>query len=316
MRTLTELELPLTGRSSGKVRESWPLPDGRRLLVTTDRFSAMDRVVGAAVHKGQVLNRLAAWWFERVGDLVDHHLVTVPDPNCSIVTDVVPLPVEVIVRGHITGSTSTSLWTLYERGDRHLYGHTLPDGLRAHEPLPSPLVTPTTKARSGGHDEPVGVAEVAATGLVESDTWDRVVDVARSLFDRAAKLAAEAGLILADTKYEFGLDPDGRLLLIDEIHTPDSSRYWVAATYEERLAAGLAPESHDKEPVRLALRELGFRGDGPAPELPENTWTETTRRYVELFESLTRQRIIETTGPLEDRITTNLTDAGVIPSCS
>ncbi|MEO1065405.1 MAG: phosphoribosylaminoimidazolesuccinocarboxamide synthase [Actinomycetota bacterium] len=310
--TLTELSLPLAGQTSGKVREAWPLGDGRRLLVTTDRFSAMDRIVGTVPHKGQVLNRLAAWWFARAADLVDHHLVSVPDPNCSIVADVTPLPVEVVVRGHITGSTSTSLWTLYEQGGRHLYGHDLPDGLRQHQALAAPMVTPTTKARDGAHDAPISSAEVVAQGLVEGELWDRVVDVAVRLFERGAKLAAESGLVLADTKYEFGVDADGRLLLIDEVHTPDSSRYWVAETFEERVAAGLAPESHDKEPVRLALKALGFRGDGPVPELPAEIWAETSRRYVELFESLTGDRIVETDGPLADRIITNLTEAGVI----
>lgn len=310
--TVTSLDLPLASRRSGKVRESWPLPQGRRLLVTTDRFSAMDRVVGAVPHKGQVLNRLAAWWFERSADLVDHHLVEVPDPNCSIVADVSPLPVEVVVRGHLTGSTSTSLWTMYAAGGRHLYGHHLPDGLHQHEVLPTPLVTPTTKAIGGGHDEPVSVDDVTTFGLVDPSTWERVLDVALRLFERGTKLAAEVGLILADTKYEFGVDAQGRLLLIDEVHTPDSSRFWVADSFHQRLAAGQHPESHDKEPVRLALRDVGFGGDGEVPELPEELWAETSRRYVELFESLTGSSIEPVTSPIEDRIVTNLATAGVL----
>ncbi|MEM9036259.1 MAG: phosphoribosylaminoimidazolesuccinocarboxamide synthase [Actinomycetota bacterium] len=310
--TITSLDLPLARRSSGKVRESWPLPRGQRLLATTDRFSAMDRVVGAVAHKGQVLNRLAAWWFGRSADLVDHHLVDVPDPNCSIVRNVTPLPVEVVVRGHITGSTSTSLWTMYERGARHLYGHHLPDGLHQHEQLAAPLITPTTKAGGGAHDEPITVNDVVAFGLVDPLTWERVLDVALRLFERGTKLAEEVGLILADTKYEFGLDAQGRLLLIDEVHTPDSSRYWVADSFERRLAAGEQPESHDKEPVRLALRAAGFTGDGEVPELPAELWAETSRRYVELFESLTGESIEPVTTSIEDRITTNLAAAGLL----
>ncbi len=311
--TFTDIDLPLPGRTSGKVRETWPLPGGRRLLVTTDRLSSFDRVVGAVRHKGQVLNQLSAWWCERAADLVDHHVIDVCDPNATIAVDVTPLPVEVVVRGHLTGSTSTSLWTMYAAGGRDLYGHRLPDGLGRHEELPRPIVTPTTKAASGQHDEPLGVGEVVERGLVDAVTWDRVCDVALELFDRGRKLAAESGLVLADTKYELGTAGDGRLVLIDEVHTPDSSRYWRADTLADRLAAGGEPESHDKEPIRLALRAAGFTGDGSVPELAPGVWETTSRRYVELYEAVTGEAFVPGAEPVAERLRANLRAAGVLP---
>lgn len=288
---------------SGKVRESWAVPGGRRLLVTTDRLSAFDRVVGSVPHKGQVLNQLSAWWFERTADVVDNHLLAVPDPNVSLVVAATPLPVEVVVRSRLTGSTSTSLLPRYEAGERHLYGHHLPDGLERHGPLPRPLITPTTKAATGGHDEPVTGAEVVERGLVPARRWDEVQSAALALFERGREVAARAGFVLADTKYEFGTDAEGRLLLIDEVHTPDSSRFWAADTVEQRLAAGLEPESFDKEPVRLALRDTGYRGDGPPPTLDDEVWAEASRRYVALYERMTGHPLAAGTEPAVDRIT-------------
>jgi phosphoribosylaminoimidazole-succinocarboxamide synthase len=261
-----------------------------------------------------VLNQLSAWWCAQAEDLVDHHVLEVCDPNATIAVDAAPLPVEVVVRGHITGSTSTSIWTMYEAGERVVYGHRLPDGLHKNESLPRPIVTPTTKAEKGAHDEPVTVAEVVERGLVEAELWARVCDVALELFDRGRKVAAVAELILADTKYEFGLAPDGRLLLIDEVHTPDSSRYWKTDSYEERLVAGEEPESHDKEPVRLALRATGYRGDGDPPALPDEVWQTTSRRFVELYETLTGERFVPGEEPAVERIERNLRAAGVLSS--
>ncbi len=312
---------PRSGRRSGKVRESWPLTGGRRLLVTTDRLSAFDRIIGTVANKGQVLNQLSGWWFARTADIVANHLLEIPDPNAAIVIDAEPLPIEVVVRARLTGSTSTSLLPRYEAGERDLYGHRLPDGLAAHGPLDHPIITPTTKAggeaghansghaNSGhseaGHDEPVGVDEVVDRGLLDRDQWDHVKAVALELFDRGQRMAADAGFVLADTKYEFGL-VDGQLLLIDEVHTPDSSRYWSIDSLQSRLDAGLGPESFDKEPVRLALRQLGYSGDGPPPELPESVLAETSARYVTLYESLTGQRFEPGERPIEPRLTRNL----------
>jgi phosphoribosylaminoimidazole-succinocarboxamide synthase len=304
--TLSSVDLPLDGRTSGKVRETWPLAGGRRLLVTTDRLSAFDRIIGVVPHKGQVLNQLSAWWFARTADIVANHMIEAPDPNALIAIDADPLPVEVVVRGRLTGSTSTSLLPRYQAGERVLYGHRLPDGLTPHGPLGRPLITPTTKAEGGQHDRPVTCDEVVTLGLVDEGLWHRIERVALELFRRGERLAAEAGFVLADTKYEFGLGPDGDLLLIDEVHTPDSSRFWSVGSLEQRLAAGRAPESFDKEPVRLALRELGYRGDGPPPELPEEVWAETSARYVALYEAVTSSTFEPGAQPAAQRLATNL----------
>ena len=260
---------------------------GRRLFVTTDRLSAFDRVIAGVPYKGQVLNQLAAWWFAQTADIVPNHVLEIPDPNVLVARSAHPLPVEVVVRGYITGVTSTSLWQQYADGARTIYGHPFPDGLRKNTALPYALVTPTTKAEHGGHDEPITVAEVVEHGLVEPKMWGQTVEAALQLFRRGQQVAAEAGLILADTKYEFGIDEHGSLLLIDEMHTPDSSRYWVADSYHQRLTAGEEPESLDKEVVRRALLATGYRGDGEPPALPDEVWQQTSARYIDAYERLT-----------------------------
>ena len=283
--------LPLPDRRDGKVRVSFALPadagGGRRLFVTTDRLSAFDRVIAGVPYKGQVLNQLAAWWFAQTADIVPNHVLEIPDPNVLVARSAHPLPVEVVVRGYITGVTSTSLWQQYADGARTIYGHPFPDGLRKNTALPYALVTPTTKAEHGGHDEPITVAEVVEHGLVEPKMWGQTVEAALQLFRRGQQVAAEAGLILADTKYEFGIDEHGSLLLIDEMHTPDSSRYWVADSYHQRLTAGEEPESLDKEVVRRALLATGYRGDGEPPALPDEVWQQTSARYIDAYERLT-----------------------------
>ncbi len=310
--TLETVALDLPGHLSGKVRETWSLPDQRRLLVTTDRLSAFDRVIGAAQHKGQVLNQLAAWWFEQTSDIVANHVISVPDPNCLIAVDASPLPVEVVVRGRLTGSTSTSVLPRYQQGERILYGYELPDGIVDHGPLPTPLITPTTKAQAGGHDQPITSTEVAQSGLVKSELWEEVQRVALAVFQRGVEVAEAAGFVLADTKYEFGVSPDGELLLIDEMHTPDSSRFWAIDGLEQRIAAGETPESFDKEPVRLHLGEIGYRGDGAPPILPDAVWEATTDRYVKLFEEMTGKRFEPGAQPADERIKFNLAEAGVL----
>ncbi|MBK8332826.1 MAG: phosphoribosylaminoimidazolesuccinocarboxamide synthase [Acidimicrobiaceae bacterium] len=291
MEPFLDLDLPLPDRRDGKVRVSYALPDdargGRRLFVTTDRLSAFDRVIAGVPYKGQVLNQLAAWWFAQTADIVPNHVLEIPDPNVLVARSAHPLPVEVVVRGYITGVTSTSLWQQYADGARTIYGHPFPDGLRKNTALPYALVTPTTKAEHGGHDEPITVAEVVEHGLVEPKMWGQTVEAALQLFRRGQQVAAEAGLILADTKYEFGIDEHGSLLLIDEMHTPDSSRYWVADSYHQRLTAGEEPESLDKEVVRRALLATGYRGDGEPPALPDEVWQQTSARYIDAYERLT-----------------------------
>ncbi len=302
---LTEIDLPLHDRRDGKVRVSYALGGerrGQRLFVTTDRLSAFDRIIAGVPYKGQVLNQLSAWWFEQTSDIVDNHVVDVPDPNVTIARSASPLAVEVVVRGHITGVTDTALWTAYARGERTVYGHRLPDGLRKNEALPHPIVTPTTKGAAGSHDVPITCAEVAEKGLVEPKLWDRVQTAALAVFERGVALGRAAGLILADTKYEFGIADSGELLLIDEVHTPDSSRWWVASTYLDRLAAGDEPESLDKEVVRRALAAVDFRGDGDVPILPEEVWAATTARYVDAYERLTGNSFVYADYPAAPRI--------------
>jgi len=267
--------------TSGKVRESYALPGQRRVLVTTDRLSAFDRVLATVPFKGQVLNQLSAFWFEQTADLIDNHLLDVPDPNVSLVQECTTLPVEVIVRGYITGVTKTALWTLYEAGERDIYGYRLPDGLRKNDPLPHPIITPTTKAGPGEHDERLTCAEVVSRGLLDASTWELIQDVALTIFDRGQQVANAAGFLLVDTKYEFGRAPDGTLTLIDEVHTPDSSRYWEEKDYHGN------PQHWDKEFVRLWYAEQGYRGDGEPPQLPDEVVAEAAYRYITLYEGLT-----------------------------
>lgn len=307
-----DVDLPLPDRRDGKVRASWAAGDGQRLIVTTDRLSAFDRVLAGVPYKGQVLNQLSAWWFERTSDIVPNHVISVPDPNALLAREARPLPVEVVVRGHITGVTDTSLWGMYESGARSMYGYDLPDGLDKNTPLPRHIVTPTTKAEQGGHDEPLSCAEVTERGLLEPELWERVMAAALDIFGRGVELGAEAGLILADTKYEFGLTADDELILIDEVHTPDSSRWWVADSYEQRLVDGDEPESLDKEVVRRAFADLGYKGDGPVPEVPGEVWSATTGRYIVAYERLTGTTFQPGAYPIADRLIDNLTKAGLL----
>ncbi len=303
-----DIELPLDDRREGKVRVSYRVDGGARLFVTTDRLSAFDRIIAGIPYKGQVLNQLAAWWFARTTDIVANHVIDVPDPNVLIARETNPLPVEVVVRGAITGVTSTSLWQLYSTGSRTIYGYHFPDGLRKNTMLPEPIVTPTTKpaAGSGAHDEPLTWAEVVERGLVAGPRWEQLTAIAVELFTEGQRIAAEAGLILADTKYEFGVTDQDELLLIDEVHTPDSSRYWVAGTYEQRLAAGEEPESLDKEVVRRALADSGYRGDGDPPPLGDEVIAATTARYVDAYERLTRESFERGEYPVAERIAARL----------
>jgi len=307
-----DVRLALPDERVGKVRVSYALADDRRLFVTTDRLSAFDRVLAGVPYKGQVLNELAAFWFSRTADLVPNHVVSVPDPNVLVARSATPLPVEVIVRGHITGVTSTSLWTRYAAGQRVIDGHALPDGIRKNNALPHPIITPTTKGGDGAHDEPLSCADVVERRLVDPRIWEETMVAALAVFERGRTIAAAAGLILADTKYEFGLDPDGRLMLIDEVHTPDSSRFWLADSYEERLARGEEPESLDKEVVRRALADAGYRGDGEPPALRPEVWWQTSERYIHAYERLTGTVFRRATYPVGERLGRALAEGGIL----
>lgn len=310
---LGSVDLPLQRGGSGKVRAWWELSEGRRLIVTTDRLSAFDRILGELPDKGQVLNQLSAFWFAETKDLVDNHLLSVPDPNAAVVLRAEPFAVEVIVRGYITGVTSTALWRRYELGERRIYGYDFPEGLRKNEVLPAPIITPTTKGGPTGHDERLTPAEVVEKGYLDAATWDAVMKAALALFERGSQVARRAGLLLVDTKYEFGRSSDGRILLIDEVHTPDSSRYWRLASYEERLRAGREPESMDKEFIRLAFAERGYRGDGPVPELPRETWEAAARLYRGVYQALTGRAFVAGAQPAGPRLLQNLRTAGILP---
>ena len=299
---LTRVDVPGLGeRIEGKVRDMYRV-GAQRVLITTDRVSAFDRVLGAIPHKGQVLTQLSAFWFDRTRDLLPNHVVSLPDPNVVIAREAEPLPVEVIVRGYITGVTSTSLWTLYSQGVERPYGLELPEGLEKDDPLPAPVITPTTKATGGAHDERLTAAEVTERGLVGTERWAEVERVAVALFRRGQEVARAAGLLLVDTKYELGLI-DGRLALIDEVHTPDSSRYWRAAS-DGRPTRGDdgSPEHFDKEYLRLWFAAQGYKGDGPPPPMPDDFVAEVARRYIAVYECLTGSPFVPAEQPASERI--------------
>lgn len=277
----------LPGLYRGKVRDNYDLPDGRRILVTSDRLSAFDRVLCCVPFKGQVLNGIARWAFEHTADLCPNHVLDSPDPNIVVGRRLDILPVEIVVRGYLAGTTSTSILTMYRAGRRQMYGQTLPDGLADNQALAKPIITPTSKAADGAHDEPLTEVEILTRGLLTEAQWRKVSETALALFARGQALAADRGLILADTKYEFGLDAEGTLRLADEIHTPDSSRYWRADTYPERFAKGLRPQSFDKDVIRewVAARCDPYRDE--VPEIPEDLIWKTALTYVEAYERIT-----------------------------
>lgn len=304
---LTATDFPNLGRKyEGKVRDNYSLPDGRRIIVVTDRISAFDRVLGTLPFKGQLLNHVAAWWFEQSKSIAPNHMLSVPDPNAMLVRECVPLPVEMVVRAYLTGTTSTSIWVHYEAGARKFCGHDLPSGLRKHERLPTPIITPSTKAAKGGHDVSASRAEILEMTQMSPSDFDRAAEISLSLFHFGQQLCAERGLILVDTKYELGKTPDGEIVVIDEIHTPDSSRYWFADSYEAKMSAGQDPESFDKEHVRRFLAAQGFMGDGPIPHIPDAIRIEASRRYAVAVEKITGAPFVPAVGDPTARLQKNL----------
>lgn len=273
----------------GKVRENYDLPDGRRILIATDRLSAFDRAIANIPWKGQVLTQTARYWFEHTADICPNHALAYPDPNAVVGKRLDILPVEIIVRGYLAGTTATSILTMYKAGARQMYGAHFRDGMRDNQELPQAIVTPTSKAFAGGHDEPLTPDDIIANKLLTSAQWETVSGYALALFARGQAMARERGLILADTKYEFGLDADGAIVLADEIHTPDSSRYWIAESYPARFAKAERPESFDKDFVRswVAARCDPYRE--PLPEIPDALVRQTTDVYVRAFETITGQ---------------------------
>ena len=304
--TLAETDFPgLGAKYEGKVRDNYTR-DGKRFIVVTDRISAFDRVLGTVPFKGQVLNRLAAWWFEKTKHVAKNHVLRVPDPNVLECIECKPVLVEMVVRAYATGTTSTSLWTHYERGVRVFCGHTLPDGLKKHQKLPAPIVTPTTKAPKGEHDVSGSREEILASGLVSPEDFDEAAVIAMKLFAAGQEMCAARGIILVDTKYEFGRAPDGSMVVIDEIHTPDSSRFWKAATYDDRFRAGEDPEPLDKDFVRRWYITQGYRGEGNPPPMPDDIRVGAAERYIAAYEAITGEPFTPDTKPPTARIENNL----------
>jgi phosphoribosylaminoimidazole-succinocarboxamide synthase len=281
---LTETDLPLPEKQRGKVRDQYRRGD-TLVLVTTDRQSAFDRVLATVPFKGQVLNLTSAWWFEKTASIIPNHVLSIPHPNVTAARFCKPFPIEFVVRGYITGSTETSLWTRYSAGERTYCGITFPEGLKRHQELETPALTPTTKEE---HDRPISPEEILAEGWMTEDDWNYCSGKALELFSAGQAIARDHGLILVDTKYEMGRDGDGTIRLIDEIHTPDSSRYWIADTYDERMASGESPENIDKEFLRRWFVEHcdPYR-DEVLPAAPEELIEELAFRYITLYETIT-----------------------------
>lgn len=305
--TLDKTDLGFLGEKyQGKVRDNYTTNDGRRFIVVTDRISAFDRVLGTLPFKGQVLNSLAAFWFNETKAVIPNHMIGTPDPSVMECIECKPLVIEFVMRAYLTGVSSTSILTAYKSGAREFCGHTLPEGLSPHEALPKPILTPTTKAPQGEHDENISREEIIARKILTAEQFDEAASYALSLFAHGQRVCAERGLILVDTKYEMGVGPDGKLMLIDEIHTPDSSRFWFAKSYSERMSQGKTPESFDKEYVRRWLAEQGYKGDGPSPVLPDDVRVEAARRYIEACETIRGQEFTPDTRAPHDRLVQNL----------
>lgn len=289
--TLNELDSGFEGlgeRYSGKVRENFS-KDGERIIIVTDRVSAFDVVLGTIPFKGQVLNGLARYWFDLTKDVFPNHVIDVPDAQVTRAVECTPIQVEFVVRGYLTGVSSTSIWTAYDKGERTFCGHTLAEGMKKHQKLPENIVTPSTKAAKGEHDKSVAKEELFEMGVIEAEEFNRLEKQCLELFAFGQNVAADRGMILVDTKYELGRKPDGTVCLIDEIHTPDSSRYWYSDTYADAMAKGENPKSLDKEFVRRWLVSQGYHGDGPPPPLLDDIRIEAAQRYIETYERMTGQ---------------------------
>lgn len=310
---LQQIKFCLTGtnfsglgeRYEGKVRDNYS-KDGRRILIVTDRLSAFDRIITLIPFKGQVLNQIAKFWFDKTKDIVGNHVVEFPDPNVVVAKECKAMPVEMVVRGYLTGVTSTSVWVHYEKGEREFCGNVLPDGMKKDQKFDAPILTPSTKAEYGGHDESVSKEEVLKRTDITEEQFEYMAEVAMKLYKRGVEVAAKQGIILVDTKYEFGMNDDGEIVLIDEIHTPDSSRFWFADEYEKRLASGEPQKKIDKEYLREWLAAKGFVGEGEVPEIPDEIKVETARRYIEAYELITGLAFEAEVGDVHARIEKNL----------
>jgi phosphoribosylaminoimidazole-succinocarboxamide synthase len=303
----TVAELPNHYR--GKVRDNYDLADDRRIIIATDRLSAFDRIITTIPGKGQVLTQIARFWFEATRDVCPNHVIEYPDPNVVLCRRLAILPVEIVVRDYLTGTTGTSIWPMYRAGRREIYGIQFPEGLRENQKLPSTIITPTTKAVDGSHDEPLTPGDIIGRGLLTSEQWREVSELALALFARGREIAAGRGLILVDTKYEFGCDGSGRIILADEIHTPDSSRYWLRDSYERHFAAAEPPEPLDKDFLRRWVTARCDPYRDPIPEIPREIILDTALLYIAAFETITGQefQLPSPDVPILSRIRANLT---------
>ncbi len=300
---LKTIDLPKLGKKyQGKVRDFYRF-DGKRILITTDRQSAFDVILGHIPFKGAVLNLLAAYWFDKTKHIVDNHKISVPHPNVLLARECTPIPVEMIVRGYISGVTKTSIWYSYERGERLIYGIKFPEGLKKNQKLITSVITPTTHPLAGSkvHDERLTRGEIIKKKIVSKKLYEEMERVSLELFDYGSRLCRKRGLILVDTKYEFGLYK-GKLMLIDEIHTPDSSRFWIAKTYTSRFRKGLEPENFDKEFLRLWYAKRGYKGDGTPPPMARELIVATAKRYIGVYEKITAKKFIAYTYPVTKEI--------------
>jgi phosphoribosylaminoimidazole-succinocarboxamide synthase len=292
----------------GKVRDNYDLPDGRRIIIATDRLSAFDRNIAAIPCKGEVLTQTARFWFDKTADICANHVIEYPDPNVLVCRRLSIVPVEIVVRDYMAGTTGTSIWSMYKAGRREMYGHCFPDGLRENQKLPDTIVTPTTKAPDGEHDEPITPHEIVSRGLMTAADWFLLAVTAKQLFQSGREIAAERGLILVDTKYEFGRDVRGNIVLADEIHTPDSSRYWFAKTYPQRFAAGEPPDAFDKDVLRRWVAARCDPYKDAIPPIPPEVIGRTAAVYIDAYERITGRRFtIPPPGrPVLERIRANL----------
>lgn len=299
-------DFPSLGKKyEGKVRDNYT-KDDKRVIIVTDRLSAFDRVITLIPFKGQVLNQMARFWFDSTEDIIGNHVVDFPDPNVVVGRECKALPVEFVVRGYLTGVTSTSVWTHYKNGGRKFCGNVLPEGMKWNQKFEKPILTPSTKAEHGGHDESVSREQIIERGLLSAVQFDFIAEKAMKLYKRGVEIAEKQGIILVDTKYEFGVDDRGEIVLIDEIHTPDSSRFWFANGYEKRFESGEDQKKIDKEYLREWLFDRGFSGDGEIPVVPDDIKAETARRYVEAYELITGQKFVAEVGDVLSRIEKNL----------
>ena len=309
--TLEKTDFKIGKKYEGKVRDNYLL-DGKRLIITTDRISAFDRVLCTIPFKGQVLNQTSAFWFDKTKDIVKNHVVEVPDPNVMVVKECKLIPIEMVVRGYITGVTKTSAWYNYEKGVRNFCGNILPEDMKKNQKFEKSIITPTTKAMEG-HDETISGEEIVKKNIVDEKIYKQMEETALALYNFGNKLVAKNNLILVDTKYEFGLDEDENLTLIDEIHTPDSSRFWIRNTYEKLFSEGKEPDKLDKEYVRQFLANKGFIGEGKIPEIPDDVKVEAAKRYIKAYEMITGKDFEAKDEDVLERIGNNLKKSGLLP---